>query len=170
MDATEQQRHGRRDPASGGDVGADPDVDLAPDLAAAEALRAAVGNFVRRVRALDAIPSGQLAVLGHLVRDGDQTVAELATAQRVRHQSMARTVGLLSDQRLVESAADLHDRRKVRVRASDEGRRLLLEHRRHRAQVIASATARSLDPQQRRRAAEIAGLLDAISAAVDAAP
>ncbi|MFF5078663.1 MarR family winged helix-turn-helix transcriptional regulator [Actinoplanes sp. NPDC000266] len=115
----------------------------------AEALRAAVGDFVRRARAGDRMPPGQAAVLGHLDRGGAVSIAELARREQVRHQSMTRTVHLLHDQSLVDLKPHGTDRRQVVVAISDEGRTALAEERRHRASGIAEAIRLDLDDEER---------------------
>jgi DNA-binding MarR family transcriptional regulator len=136
-----------------------PEGDLSPELAQAEALRTAVGTFVRQVRSRDAVPAGQAAVLGHLARAGDLSITALAELEGVRHQSMARTVGLLAEQGLVATAVDERDRRRVSVQLLDQGARRLGEERLRRATVIATATAAALTPEERRVAERIPEVL-----------
>jgi len=108
-----------------------PDVaDDAVAQAAAE-LRLVLGQLVRRVRAESGVPLGQLAVLGLLDRDGPQSTADLAAAQLVRHQSMARTVSQLVESGGVSQSPHASDGRKVQLSITPLGRRLL-EHERER--------------------------------------
>ncbi|XVU23093.1 MarR family winged helix-turn-helix transcriptional regulator [Actinoplanes sp. CA-054009] len=115
----------------------------------AEALRVAVGDFVRRARAGDRMPPGQAAVLGHLDRGGAVSIAELARREQVRHQSMTRTVHLLHDQGFVALKPHETDRRQVVVEISNEGRAALEAERGHRASGIAEAIRRDLDDEER---------------------
>ncbi|SNY75410.1 DNA-binding transcriptional regulator, MarR family [Paractinoplanes atraurantiacus] len=115
----------------------------------AEALRVAIGDFVRRARAGDRMPAGQAAVLGHLDRAGAVSIAELARREQVRHQSMTRTVHLLHDQGFVALKPHETDRRQVVVEISDEGRAALAGERRHRAAGIAEAIQHDLDEGER---------------------
>ncbi|MDR7275276.1 MarR family winged helix-turn-helix transcriptional regulator [Catenuloplanes atrovinosus] len=131
---------------------------MSDDLDLAEALRAAVGDFVRRVRPLEAMPPGQLAALGHLHRDGALSIADLARREAVRHQSMTRTVGLLADQHLVTLRPDALDRRQVVVVITPAGTIRLTEARRARAAVIAG-TLTHLTPAERDIAARIPEIL-----------
>jgi DNA-binding MarR family transcriptional regulator len=105
----------------------------------AEDLRSAMGDFVRHVREHDTMPRSQTAVLGHLDRAGELSIAELARRERVRHQSMTRTVGLLAEQGLVTLGAAEADRRQVVVTITPTGVRSLDAERRHRAAFMAAA-------------------------------
>ena len=126
----------------------------------AELLRAAVGEFVRWARTGDVMPAGQAAVLGHLARVGALSITELAARERVRHQSMARTVGLLEDQGLVLVEADALDRRRVLVRITAAGSTRLAAERRHRAAGISAALRSELDDGEREICRQIPGILD----------
>jgi DNA-binding MarR family transcriptional regulator len=132
------------------------DEDLAEDL------RAAIGDFVRRVRLHDHMPRGQAAVLGHLDRTGPLSIADLARRERVRHQTMTRTVHLLHDRALVALSPDERDRRRQVVTITESGRRALDGERRHRASGIARAIRDDLNDDEReivRRIPEILGKL-----------
>jgi DNA-binding MarR family transcriptional regulator len=129
------------------------DVDLAEDL------RAAVGDFVRRVRAHDTMPAGQAAVLGHLSRGGALSIADLARREQVRHQSMTRTVNLLAEQELVALSPAETDRRQVVVLITEAGAARLAEERRTRAAAIATALREQLTPEERAVVARLPGIL-----------
>lgn len=133
----------------------DDDADLT-DLA--EELRTALGDFVRRVRAYDTMPRSQVAVLGHLARTGPLSIADLARRERVKHQSMTRTVNLLGDQDLVTLGAAEDDRRRVVVTLSSAGARRLAEERRQRSARIAAAL-RTLDGEERAMVARLPAVL-----------
>ncbi|MFB9362879.1 MarR family winged helix-turn-helix transcriptional regulator [Actinoplanes nipponensis] len=109
------------------------------DLDLAEELRAAIGDFVRRARVHDEMPPGQAAVLGHLGRSGPLSIADLARLERVKHQSMARTVGLLADQGLVSPGRHEADRRQVVLTLTPSGSNALASARRSRAAGMARA-------------------------------
>lgn len=83
----------------------------------AATLRMLVGKLGRQLR--KSAPPGELtwsqvAVLGHLVRDGAMTVTKLAAAEGVRTQSMGTTVAGLLAANLVTGEPDPHDGRKTR--------------------------------------------------------
>ncbi|MFJ3787362.1 MarR family winged helix-turn-helix transcriptional regulator [Kitasatospora sp. NPDC090091] len=126
------------------------DAPLPETLELAADLRAAVGELVRALRPGDALPQNQAAVLGLLVRDGRAcTVAELAAHQRVRHQSMARTVALLVEAGLVVQQPHATDGRKLLVTPTEAGRSALFEQRARREARIAAAIEARLDPGER---------------------
>jgi DNA-binding MarR family transcriptional regulator len=133
----------------------------------AAALRLAVGRFVRRVRQdMSTLPSSQAAALGRLDRDGPQTVADLAAAERVSHQSMARLMRALDERGLVEPAeAPTGDRRRRPWRATGRGRALLDEQRRRRADWLAEAMRRELTAEERRTLVAAAALLERLAEA-----
>jgi DNA-binding MarR family transcriptional regulator len=84
-------------------------------------LRMLVGKLSRRLR--ESAPPGELtwsqvAVLGHLVRDGAMTVTQLAAAEGVRSQSMGSTVAGLLAADLVTGEPDPHDGRYLPTAAS----------------------------------------------------
>ncbi|UQU62028.1 MarR family transcriptional regulator [Couchioplanes caeruleus] len=124
----------------------------------AEELRSAMGDFVRHVREHDTMPRSQTAVLGHLDRAGALSIAELARRERVRHQSMTRTVGLLAEQGLVTLGPGEADRRQVVVTVTPEGVRRLDAERRHRAGFIAAALD-TLNGEERAVVARIPAVL-----------
>ncbi|MFE6749683.1 MarR family winged helix-turn-helix transcriptional regulator [Kitasatospora purpeofusca] len=119
-------------------------LELAADL------RGAIGELVRALRPDDTLPQNQAGVLGLLVRDDRAyTVAELAALQRVRHQSMARTVALLTEAGLVTQQPHTTDRRKLLVTATGAGRAALYEQRARREARIAEAIEARLTPDER---------------------
>jgi DNA-binding MarR family transcriptional regulator len=117
-------------------------------LIAAE-LRLQLGRLVRRGRAEDPRPQAVTAVLGLLGRDGPRTTSELAAAQRVKPQSMARTVRLLEAEGLVERSTDPQDARKSPLALTAEGRAALEQERRRRTDWLTQAIAEALDPQEK---------------------
>jgi DNA-binding MarR family transcriptional regulator len=133
--------------------------DHADLLALAEDLRAAIGDFVRHVRAYDTMPPGQVAVLGHLARSGALSIAELARRERVKHQSMTRTVNLLADQSLVSLGATETDRRQVIVTLTGTGKHRLADERRLRATIIADTMRSKLTTHEIAVAARIPAVL-----------
>jgi DNA-binding MarR family transcriptional regulator len=125
----------------------------------AELLRSAIGAFVRWARTGDTIPPGQAAVLGHLARTGALSITDLAAREKVRHQSMARTVRLLEDQGFILVETDAADHRRVLVRITAEGLARLGEERQHRNAGIAQAIRAELDEEERALVRRIPGIL-----------
>ncbi|GAA4844434.1 MarR family winged helix-turn-helix transcriptional regulator [Kitasatospora terrestris] len=128
-------------------------------LETAAELRLAIGTLVRALRVDDVLPQNQAAVLGWLVREGPRTTAELADLQRVRHQSMARTVALLTDSGLVAQQPHPTDGRKLLVTATQAGTAALRAQRSRREGAIAAAIADRLTPAEHRRLSEAIPLL-----------
>jgi DNA-binding MarR family transcriptional regulator len=102
-------------------------------------LRLVLGQLVRRLRAEHAFPLHHGAVLGRLDREGPQSVSDLATAERVRPQSMAQTVAELEADGLVARSPDPDDRRRALVAMTDAGRDALEADRRRRVGWLFSA-------------------------------
>jgi len=119
-----------------------------PALLASE-LRLILGRLVRRMRAEGRLPLAQMAVLGRLDRGGPATVSALATAERVRPQSMSQTVGELEGEGLVVRHSDPSDRRQLLVDLTEAGMATLTDERRHREGWLARAIAEDLSPAER---------------------
>ncbi|WP_441246676.1 MarR family winged helix-turn-helix transcriptional regulator [Kitasatospora sp. McL0602] len=132
-------------------------------LELAAELRTAIGTLVRRLRVDDELPQNQAAVLGWLVREGPRTTSELAGLQRVRHQSMARTVALLTDSGLVEQRPHSTDGRKLLVTATESGVRALHEQRARREGSIATAITERLTPAEQQQLRQAVSLLARLS-------
>jgi DNA-binding MarR family transcriptional regulator len=117
-------------------------------MRAAADLRLVLGQLVRRVRAESTVSIGQLAVLGVLDRDGPQSTSDLAAAQLVRHQSMARTVAQLVHAGAVESRPHPTDGRKTQLTISPCGRDLLEHERERRVDWLADAIGDELAAEE----------------------
>ncbi|RKT18514.1 DNA-binding MarR family transcriptional regulator [Streptomyces sp. 1114.5] len=133
-----------------------------PDtLELAADLRAALGSLVRALRDSDDLPPNQAAVLGLLVRDErSYTVAELADLRRVRHQSMARTVALMTEAGLVAQQPHPTDGRKQLIAVTEAGHTALLDQRARREHHIATAIEARLSTEERQQLRTAVGLLD----------
>ena len=108
----------------------------------ADRLHSASIHLLRRLRRRDdesGVTAPHLSALSVLVFGGARTLGELAEAEQVRPPSITRIVRNLEADGLVEREPDPADRRIVRVRATDKGRRILDEGRRRR---ISDLTAR----------------------------
>ncbi len=100
---------------------------------------------------------GAMAVLGCLFRNGDLTVGELASSERVQPPSMTRIVNALEEGGYVVRRAHERDGRQVVVVISDLGRAMVLADRARRDAWLARRL-RDLTPAERdtlRRAAPI---------------
>ncbi|MCO5992945.1 MarR family winged helix-turn-helix transcriptional regulator [Actinoallomurus rhizosphaericola] len=125
----------------------------------AHELRLVVGRLVRRARRPEDLPTPQAAVLGHLDREGPLTTADLAERQRVRHQSMARTVGRLTALGLIAAGPHPSDARKTLLTITDAGRAELQSQRTRRTDWLAEAMASEFDPEEQRDLARAVALL-----------
>lgn len=132
--------------------------------AVAADLRTAMGKLMRRVKQDDHVPLNQVTVLGALDRNGAMTASDLAAAQRVRPQSMARAVGLLLDQGYVTRHAHPEDGRKTLVELSPAGRAALQEERERRADWLATAIDAELTAAERAQLVHAIALVERLAA------
>jgi DNA-binding MarR family transcriptional regulator len=136
---------------------------------AAADLREAIGQLIRRLRAEYRFPLAQASVLARLDREGAQTTSWLAAAERVKPQSMARTVSELEAAGLVARRADPGDRRQRLVALTADGREALLESRRRREGWLGQAIATGFTDAEQRVLIEAVELLRRL-AAMDGEP
>jgi DNA-binding MarR family transcriptional regulator len=115
----------------------------------ASELRIVLGQLVRRLRAEHRFPLLHGAVLGRLDREGPWSIGDLATAEKVRPQTMAQTIAELEESRLVRRHPDPADRRRVLIELTDEGRAALEEDRRHRVGWLVSVIQQLSKEEQR---------------------
>ena len=126
----------------------------------ADRLHSASIHLLRRVRRRDdesGVTAPHLSALSVLVFGGPRTLGELAQAEQVRPPSITRIVQNLEADGLVEREPDAADRRIVRVRATEKGRRILEEGRRRRIGDLAGRLAPLTDEEMEmlERAAEL---------------
>lgn len=111
------------------------------DAGLASELRVSVMRLRRRLAGErhpeNPLSMGQLAILGALYCNGDQTVGELAALERVQPPSMTRTVSCLAEEGYVERRPHPSDGRQVVVTLTDEGRAVLLADRARRDEWLA---------------------------------
>lgn len=128
----------------------------------ADRLHSAAIHLLRDVRTEDAksgLSASRLSALSVIVFGGPISVSGLAEAEQVRPPTISRLVKELEWAGLVERERDAEDRRVVRIRATAEGRRLLLEGRARRVAKLARRMA-ALPPAERRSLAEAAAVLE----------
>lgn len=138
----------------------------ATEIAAAELaseLRVVLGRLTRRLRAHHRrFGLTQAAVLGRLDRCGAQSIGELASAERVRPQSMSQTLAELEGDQLISRQPDEQDGRRTLVALTDQGRAALLEDR----AIREGSLARSIDelpPAERALLADAIPVLERLS-------
>lgn len=91
---------------------------------------------------------GVMAVLGCLYRNGELTVGELASFERVQPPSMTRAVRKLEEKGYVARRPHETDGRLVLVSLTEAGRDLVVADRRRRDEWLASRL-RALTPEER---------------------
>ena len=122
-------------------------------------LRVVLGHLMRRLRAEHRFSLSHGAVLGRLDREGPRSVSELATAERIRPQSMAQTVGDLEGEGLVSRRPDAVDRRRSVVELTESGRVVLAAERRHREGWLARAIVEGFSEDEQQLLSEAVSLL-----------
>src|SRR5713101_363659 len=94
----------------------------------ADRLHSAAIHLLRRVRKQDAATGegpARLSALSVLVFGGPMTLGQLAAAEQVKPPTMTRIVTGLESSGLAERAVDSKDARRVSIRATPKGVRLL---------------------------------------------
>src|SRR5687767_10900138 len=130
----------------------------------ADRLHSASIHLLRSVRRRDdesGVTAPHLSALSVLVFGGARTLGELAQAEQVRPPSMTRIVRNLERDGLVEREPHPDDRRSVRLRATDAGRRMLEEGRARRVHSLADRL-RALSADELACLERAAGLLEGI--------
>jgi DNA-binding MarR family transcriptional regulator len=125
----------------------------------AHELRETVGKVVRRLRAEPGPPLAQLAVLSRLDREGPASISDLASADRVRPQSMAQTVHELERAGHVSRRPDPADARRAFVELTRSGRATLAATRARREDWLTRALERELDAREREQVRAALALL-----------
>ena len=104
-------------------------------------MHSAAIHLLRRVRKQD-VATGEgparLSALSVLVFGGPKTLGELAAAEQVKPPTMSRVVAGLKRSRLIEIARDAHDARRIHIRATPKGVKLLQKGRQKRIEYLAS--------------------------------
>ncbi len=115
----------------------------------ASELRVVLGRLIRRLRSEHRFSLSQGSVLGRLDREGPQSTSKLASAERVRPQSMGQTVSELETQGLVERRPDPADGRSSLVELTEAGRSELREDRGRREGWLAEAIEENFTVEER---------------------
>jgi DNA-binding MarR family transcriptional regulator len=128
-----------------------PKKSAVPEASAiADRLHSAAIHLLRRVRKQDAATGegpARLSALSVLVFGGPMTLGQLAAAEQVKPPTMSRIVTGLEESRLAERLADSKDARRVRIRATPSGERLLHQGRRRRIEYLARHLDRLTQPE-----------------------
>lgn len=118
----------------------------------ASGLHSAAIRLLRMVRREDrqtGISPPRLSALSVLVFAGPMSLAELAAAEEVKAPTMSRIVEGLVGDGLATREEDPGNRRKVRIAATEEGRRRLEAGRERRVRALTGQLRRLADSEQR---------------------
>jgi DNA-binding MarR family transcriptional regulator len=135
-------------------------------LAAADRLHSAAIHLLRRVRKQDSasgVGPAQLSALSVLVFAGPKTLGELAAAEQVKPPTMSRVAAGLKRSRLIETTRDPHDARRMSIRATTKGTRLLQQGRQRRIEYLAA----HLDSLNSSDLAQLGAALDILKRLLD---
>ena len=136
------------------------------DAGLASSLRVSVARLHRRLRTEDVddlgVSVGGVAVMSVLYRRGEQTVGQLASAERVQPPSMTRTVTCLERDGYVTRHPHPTDGRQVVIAISEAGEALILADRRRRDAWLARCL-RDLTPDERSALRKAAPILERLS-------
>jgi DNA-binding MarR family transcriptional regulator len=125
----------------------------------ASELRVVLGQLMRRLRVEHRFPLSHGAVLGRLDRQGPLSTVELATAERVRPQSMGQTLAELEAQGLVSRRPDKADGRRTLLELTDAGRQTLAQDRQRREGWLTQAIEQEFSPEEQEVLAQAIPLL-----------
>ncbi|HEX4670641.1 MAG TPA: MarR family transcriptional regulator [Solirubrobacteraceae bacterium] len=125
----------------------------------ASELRVVLGQLMRRLRTEHRFPLSHGAVLGRLDRQGPLSTVELASAERVRPQSMGQTLAELETQGLVSRRPDEADGRRTLLELTDAGRQTLAEDRQRREGWLTQAIEQEFSGEEQEVLAQAIPLL-----------
>jgi DNA-binding MarR family transcriptional regulator len=136
------------------------------DSGLASALRISVARLNRRLRSErdSELSIGQLSVLGALFRNGECSVGELATLERVQPPSMTRTVNCLEEAGYVARRSHETDRRQSVITLSVKGGETLVADRKRRDAWLARRM-RELTPEERSALRKAAPIIERLAQA-----
>ena len=114
-------------------------------------IRHGVMHLARRMRLErgdDPLSPSKLVLLGWLLRDGPSTPTELAALERVRPQSLTRTLAGLEEDGLISRQASENDRRQSVIAITEQGREALHHDMRQRDVWLATVMTQRLSPTE----------------------
>jgi DNA-binding MarR family transcriptional regulator len=131
----------------------------------AQRLRVFVGRLRRRMQdesAVSGLPAPQASALARLVLHEPSSASLLAGAERVRPQSMAKTLAALHEQGLIRREADAGDGRRQLIFLTDEGRDYALGARATRQEWLAGVFDERFTAAERQVIDQALTLLDRV--------
>jgi DNA-binding MarR family transcriptional regulator len=121
-------------------------------FATARFIRYGVMRLAQRMRverADDALSPSKLILLGWLMRKGPLTPGELAALERVRPQSLTRTLASLEEEGLISRRTGESDRRQSVVAITEQGHAAFSQDMRQRDIWLATVMTQRLSPTER---------------------
>ena len=121
--------------------------------AIAHRLRVFVGRLRRRVQDASSVgdlTAPQASALARLVLNEPSSASQLAGAERVRPQSMAKTLTVLAERGLIRREPDPDDARRQLLFLTDQGRACAQGARASREEWLAEAFEQRFSPAERR--------------------
>jgi DNA-binding MarR family transcriptional regulator len=128
-----------------------PQADPQDHIRKARHIRYGVMQLARRMRLErgdDPLSASKLVMLGWLMRGGALTPTELAARERVRPQSLTRTLAALEEDGLILRMAGAQDRRQSPVAITEKGIEALNRDMGQRDAWLAAAMAERLSPTE----------------------
>jgi DNA-binding MarR family transcriptional regulator len=140
-------------------------ADLSAPEALAHRLRILFGRLRRRLQDASSVgdlPAPQASALARLAANEPSSASELAGAEKVRPQSMAKTVTALEDRALVRREADELDGRRQLLFLTEAGRAAAEGARSNREEWLAGVFAERFTDAERQIVARAFDLLERV--------
>lgn len=138
----------------------------ASSVRAARELRVFVGRVRRRLKDEidnEQLTPSQLSLISRLAKEGSLTASSLASAERVRPQSVAATLAVLEERGLVRRQQDPTDGRRQLISLTRSGQALFSDRRRTSEEWLARALQETYTEDERRTILEATALLERLS-------
>jgi DNA-binding MarR family transcriptional regulator len=132
----------------------------------ARELRTVVGRLRRRLKQTydtEGLTPSQTSVLSRLDKIGPASTSDLASAEGVRHQSVANTLAALAERGLVQRRADPQDGRRQLMSLSPAGRAFLDDKRRTNEEWLARELEDRYTERERQTVLKALTLLDRLT-------
>ena len=136
-------------------------------------IRYGVMHLARRMRLErgdESLSPSKLILLGWLLRSGPMTATELAARERVRPQSLTRTLAGLEEDGLIDRRAGESDRRQSVIAITEQGRAAVNHDLRQSDIWLATAMTQRLSPTECEILRLATQLMERLAAASDATP
>ncbi|WP_027345144.1 MarR family winged helix-turn-helix transcriptional regulator [Hamadaea tsunoensis] len=118
---------------------------------------------LREVSGVDDLTPSQTSVLSRLLKEGPSSASALATAERVRPQSMAAILTALDEQGLIRRQPDPADGRRQVIQLSEAGRGRTEGNRQAKEEWLVRTLAENLTEEEREVVTRAMGLLERLT-------